>query len=128
MGTNFYWADTGEHIGKRSAAGWYCWACEKRVDDHRAGCSSCGAKPETSPLEGAVGVELGFAKPKRVRPAAGVTVACRFTWAVRPDARPPHGARRVRDEYDDEMSGAEFCAMVKACVAYEGELYGVVFF
>ena len=33
MGTNFYIIDKdqeyseGRHIGKRSAAGWYCWDC-----------------------------------------------------------------------------------------------------
>jgi len=28
MGTNFYFS-SGGHIGKRSAAGWYCWDCKQ---------------------------------------------------------------------------------------------------
>lgn len=28
MGTNFYFSNGG-HIGKRSAAGWYCWDCKQ---------------------------------------------------------------------------------------------------
>lgn len=29
MGTNFYF--NGQHVGKRSAAGWYCWDCHKTL-------------------------------------------------------------------------------------------------
>src|SRR5437879_5718682 len=99
MGTNFYWRTaatllpTGEdvpedsddpriHIGKRSAAGPYCWDCDQTlckdgIDGIHQGksgwypaCPRCGKEPlkEPSLARGAAAIELGFAKPEVRRP------------------------------------------------------------
>lgn len=139
MGTNFYWYDPEKdntygddpaaHIGKRSAAGSYCWDCgitlckhgEAGIHYHEGGdafhktCPRCGASKEVEKIdEGSVGVELGFAKPNPVRPK-GVTSCASFTWAQHPDdvcQRIIEGASVV-DEYGRIMPGEEFLIMLE---------------
>lgn len=103
MGTNFYVAghrgddDPTFHIGKRSAAGAYCWDCGKTLclggekaihfDTHEWAktCPSCGKGRDKDSLEtSAAGRELGF---NRSEPAAktGVRSACSFMWAMDPE-------------------------------------------
>jgi hypothetical protein len=98
MGTNFYVAghrgdDPHFHVGKRSAAGWYCWDCrrtlciEGEAKIHFGGrlagsCPSCGKEPEKESLEtSAAGRELGFNKSEPGK-LVGVRSACSFTWAM----------------------------------------------
>ena len=157
MGTNFYWKalivreavkqrlqgeeatetddmDPRFHIGKRSAAGLYCWDCNQTLC--AAGvtkihytpskwlkcCPKCGARrqPESLTSPGPVGVELGFAKPRIQRPQ-GVRGCSSFTWAQDPcdfirlarklgDDNP----EAIADEYGREMSVRDFRQMLKA--------------
>jgi len=147
MGTNFYWdveqgisADPTVHIGKRSAAGAYCWDCgltlcklgTSRVHgnvvwhDGKRGpwrwheeCPECGQKPVEEGLDaGPAAVELGFAEPRKERPT-GVRGCSSFTWSQDPDRvrekclKRPHVVLIV-DEYGRKMTGREFGEMLDA--------------
>lgn len=166
MGTNFYWAavrsetDHGEtpsppthivfadgerrdlrhegrHIGKRSAAGLYCWDCDLTLCREgngaihygsatwHAACPKCGStKIEPGSLsKGPAAVELGFAEPNGERPR-GVEGTSSFSWAI-----DPHEARRicesygervcVVDEYGRTLTGLEFLRMLRCNCAIE---------
>jgi len=154
MGTNFYWhvqrpqfpsfvLPTGEtadvtvsvsgptHIGKRSAAGLYCWDCRVTLcrggeacihwgDGFYGACPGCGATPvaEDGLRAGPAAVELGFAKPLGDKPS-GVRGCSSFTWATEPDkVRAACEAHTedviVENEYGDTMTGAEFLRMLDA--------------
>lgn len=129
MGTNFYIDDI--HIGKRSAAGYYCWDCEQTlcIEGEQAihsgnqtwyvKCPKCGEEiMEEDFNESAAGRELGFNKsePKR---KTGVRTCSSFTWAL-----PPHKLERVRgkgkqprivDEYAKGYSWDEFQSVLQEC-------------
>lgn len=144
MGTNFYWKpndegmlpaglgtleqhpsedDPARHIGKRSAAGAYCYDCGVPLiesppsrfagnfgrwsPDHIHGghaqrldaCPDCGGTVKQEDLRDpgcAVGIELGFAKPLGKRPR-GVGSASSFSWAQEP-ARVILACRQWPDE------------------------------
>jgi hypothetical protein len=155
MGTNFYWAiekavlptgvrlsqvndhsDPLVHIGKRSAAGIYCWDCGLTLclDGERAihsgdarwsdACPKCGAKQpsptysENPILAGPVGVELGFSSPRTARPT-GVRGAASFSWAQDPVlvegyCRRHPRQKAIKDEYDRKLTCAEFLTMLEA--------------
>jgi len=100
MGTNFYVRgfrhsdDPEHHLGKRSAAGRYCWDCrvtlcmggEEAIHYGRSEwydeCPKCGAKPNQEPLEeSSAGRELGFNKSKPVG-KTGVKTCASFSWAM----------------------------------------------
>lgn len=105
MGTNFYLRghrgddDPKFHIGKRSAAGLYCWDCRLTLCPggeaavHSGGfddppwptvCPRCGASKSDEPLDkSAAGRELGF---NTSPPAAkrGVASCCSWTYAMGP--------------------------------------------
>lgn len=116
MGTNFYFAtkDNNEyrHIGKRSAAGLYCWDCGvtlcstiiNHVDIftgniknlygtdavHHSGafwldkCPLCYSKETEEPItKSAPGRELGF-NTSAPRKKSGVSTCCSFLWAISP--------------------------------------------
>lgn len=126
MGTNFYWikneeghlpggitgeAEFLEHIGKRSAAGQYCWDCGvplvepgRRSDGYgqvfvsddvvhggkprATKCPVCWKEPDPKRTDlrtpgNPAGVELGFAAPLQQRPS-GVCGASSFLWAQEP--------------------------------------------
>lgn len=127
MGTNFYLADTGEHVGKRSAAGPYCWDCgvtliaqgERRIHSEHAtildACPRCGAKEQEKGYNAAL-VELGFAKPNE-EPLKGVHTASSFTWAQKPETiialcMASEKLELVQSEYGDTYSGPEFLRML----------------
>lgn len=138
MSTTFHWAyegatvtlPTGEvvdlaldstdprvHIGKRSAAVWYCYSCNLTLCrggesgiHHGKGfhdaCPSCGGTPNRS------------AQPEDVRPT-GVAGACSFSWAQEPDAVRRTCEERadeeiVVDEYGRQYTGRAFLAMLDA--------------
>ena len=107
MGTNFYWRAPGYespcdgdeptgHIGKRSAAGAYCWDCgvslchggNTRVHTVRGfydACPQCGAeRVKETMCSGAAGRELGFNKSEPA-PKKGVRSCSSFSWAMDPE-------------------------------------------
>jgi len=107
MGTNFYinglpgvsMDDPRTHIGKRSAAGMYCWDCKRtlcktgeadiHVTDPRDNkwsevCLSCGKGRAKESLEDSTaGRELGFNK-NTPTVKSGVRSCSSFTWAQEP--------------------------------------------
>jgi len=157
MGTNFYWVmrpsgkgdgsvvlPTGEilefwpedrddpriHIGKRNAAGFYCWDCGMTLcaqgehGAHEDGakwhaiCPKCGKNPTPRATGNPVEVELGFSNPRAERPN-GVCGCHSFSWAHSPqdtrrfcEARP--NEKIVEDGYGREYTGSEFLAMLAA--------------
>lgn len=154
MGTNFYWhapgaeftLPTGEtvfsgvdrdtmqmHIGKRSAAGLYCWDCGVTLraggesEIHRSTgesgwhkrCPKCGAEPVNEGLKaGPAAVELGFAKPRIERPK-GVRGCSSFTWQQDPEevkaaCRKFSDKQIIEDEYHRLYTGQEFLDMIES--------------
>ena len=103
MGCNFYVRgykrddDPETHIGKRSAAGLYCWDCkltlciggEAKIHEgnsrwHKK-CPKCGKEPIKEGFENSAGGrELGFntAKPA---PKTGAASCSSFSWAMKPE-------------------------------------------
>jgi|GEM_PF-2257781 len=152
MGTNFYWKtnipatvrtvagaeldvsfdmdDPQVHIGKRSAAGAYCWDCkrtlcaggESRVhhgDPMLEACPGCGKRPDKRGWATTGGVELGFAKPEDVV-RKGVGSCSSFGWAqdpvkVRKICLDHRNVAVVVDEYDRDYTGAEFLKLLEWC-------------
>ena len=118
------------HIGKRSAAGAYCWDCrltlcrdgEARIHFQNSGfhksCPRCHKQPPKPSWEQGNGaaVELGFAKPNKQRPS-GVTYVSSFSWAQDPKsvlaACKNNYTACVEDEYGKVYSGQEFVAMLE---------------
>ena len=138
MGTNFYYTPLGEeelHIGKRSAAGLYCWDCNitlciggtekvhmtRGIEDWYTSCPVCGQKPKKESFaEGSVGRELGFNKsPPKKR--TGVCTCSSFTWAVVPTfltlncVIQHHFFYKIKDEYRTVYSLQEFLNILKEC-------------
>jgi hypothetical protein len=147
MGTNFYGIDkrTGErvHIGKRSAAGLYCWDCrltlckdgEESVHHSRPlanrlvhqtfgntnaftkwykACPLCHKKPVDETLDkSAAGRELGF-NDSKPKAKKGVATCCSFTWAIQPEALALH-IRYVQDEYGRRYNQKAFVAVLCEC-------------
>lgn len=140
MGTNFYWhVPPGEsslelrdlHIGKRSAAGLFCWDCEVTLceggpDGIHTGrygmldrCPKCGQLPTPHKgMSGPAAVELGFAKASVERPG-GVSGTSSFSWAEDPEhvgaicEKTPDDVL-VEDEYGRLLTGRQFLDMLKA--------------
>lgn len=128
MGTNFYIKghrnsdDPRYHIGKRSAAGLYCWDCgvtlckggESRVhygDGFFDKCPNCGKGREEEPLsESSAGRELGFNHSKPVK-KTGVQSCSSFTWA-----RDLGRIRCIVDEYGRAYTREEFHKMLLECL------------
>ncbi len=152
MGTNYYWRTsldrldpitlpTGDvielaeildrcdpriHIGKRSGAGRYCWACRQTLcPDGDTGvhqgipigkwhitCPTCGKRPVISTTPRAAGA----GRPLSTLPT--YTTACSFSWAQDPSKvrdicdRNPF-APIVVDEEDTEMECSDFLKMLK---------------
>lgn len=124
MGTNFY-TMKGEHIGKRSAAGWYCWDCDitmvvgglKNVhgsfhNQQYERCPQCGKERNKEDWKDTTaGRELGFNNqpPKR---KTGVATCCSFSWAMVPDDI--YRLRKMKDEYGRVYTRKEFVDSVLA--------------
>jgi hypothetical protein len=144
MGTNFFvrgWKSTDRmdpkfHIGKRSAAGLWCWDCgvtlnklgdrgvhhSCQVIGHDAfcncgwykSCPKCGKKPVNEGLShSSAGRELGFNhdQPKK---KTGVQSCSSFSWCMDPEV---FLKKRVTiwNEYGDNFSRDEFLAILKEC-------------
>jgi hypothetical protein len=140
MGTNFYLikkqscdhcgrkAEEGPHVGKRSAAGLFCYACKLSlcVDGNEAvhrghtawakACRNCGAEPVKDDNASGM-VELGFAKPRTDKPS-DVRSAASFTWAADPvetrNMLRGQTEALIIDEYGRTYSGVEFLAIIDA--------------
>lgn len=133
MGTNFYTL-TGRHIGKRSAAGLYCWDCKMTL--RRGGeslvhhsdygpfefkgrdmewfekCTKCGGSPRSEGIsEGALGRELGFNKTPYEK-KTGVSSCSSFSWAIDPKTLKSY---IIKDEYGRRFTRAEFFQMLEEC-------------
>jgi hypothetical protein len=125
MGTNFYDA-SNEHIGKRSAAGMWCWDCSATLciggtssvhsghGNWLSACPKCGATKIDETLDdSAVGRELGF---NEAPPASktGVRSCSSFTWAMHPSMI--SGASVfVKDEYGRAYTAEEFKNVLDEC-------------
>ena len=143
MGTNFYQVASEDekctyenHIGKRSAAGHYCWDCrqtlcadgESRV--HHANtpdsdydvsmrktkwfdcCPSCGEKKqEGSQIPNAAMLELGFREQKLSGESKGVRTVCSFLWACH--LYEIDETKLVKNEYGDVISFEDFRKMLE---------------
>jgi hypothetical protein len=152
VGTNFYWIEPtptcphchetigeprrGAHIGKRSAAGHFCWDCgvvlntAGNVGIHSGNGTPLDACPKCNKSyvpekfgKGASGVELGFAKPRDERPT-GIASTASWTWAqpaeeVRARCEASMDVVILRDEYGRDMTGREFLTMLRANIGIE---------
>jgi hypothetical protein len=141
MGTNFYFdKDHSEHIGKRSAAGLYCWDCcitlckggiEKihfsENQEWFDACPCCGKVYEKEGLrEGnAAGIELGFSKPV-LRRKKGVSSVSSFTWDIHPGLVMKRclAREKVWDEYGQSYSGKRFLTLIKNTCPVQYSLIG----
>jgi len=134
MGTNFYLgkknidnSDPEYHIGKRSAAGMYCWDCKRSLCKHGAGrvhysdynewydsCPQCGKKSKGEPIEkSTVGRELGFNETKPGK-KTGVASCSSFTWAMPPE-RFESRRHHIYDEYGRRFTRKEFDKILEEC-------------
>ena len=124
MGCNFYMLN-GKHIGKRSAAGGYCWDCQitlcKQGENgiHKSKstwyhwCPKCGKKSVEETLEtSSAGRELGFnvLEPKKKK---GVASCSSFSWDVKPEKI--NRLRFVKDEYRRKYRKEQFLAVLEEC-------------
>ena len=127
MGTNFYTL-TGTHIGKRSAAGMYCFDCGvslciagwKRVhhssgpQDWYSRCPKCGKEPEKEDLDiSSAGLELGFNK-NPCQEKTGVKSCSSFTWAMEPSKFKKHLLPVIKYEYDRKYTKQLFLEMLNS--------------
>lgn len=106
MGTNYY--INGIHIGKRSAAGPFCWDCRVSLSKDRRGphygeemfekCPKCG-KENSKDNSAAMRELFGDANGETKR--EGVTSCSSFSWAVHP-YEIPEG--KLMSEYDEEAN------------------------
>lgn len=102
MSTNYYYRETRnsekKHVGKRWAAGSYCWDCKLPVEGP-GDCPRCGEKRVK---------DYDLHKEKK-----GVTGVCGFCWAVHPAEL--ISVPYFENEYGEVMTGDEFWKMVSIC-------------
>ncbi len=140
MGTNFYTL-TGEHIGKRSAAGVYCFDCNislcigglERVhyssspSDWYEKCPKCGKEVEKEDLDtSSVGLELGFNNnPSQKK--TGVRSCSSFTWAIEPSEFKKQLFSVIKDEYGREYTKQIFLEMLDSYPIHFTDIIGKEF-
>ncbi|MCK5641982.1 MAG: hypothetical protein KAJ19_14355 [Gammaproteobacteria bacterium] len=125
MGCNFYYGDPKIHIGKRSAAGLYCWDCgitlcksgERIIHSGQAqwheSCPNCGQRPIKEGLDNSsAGRELGFNKGPFIK-KTGVRSCSSFSWDIHLDGL--RNASLIVDEYGHEYSKRLFYSVLKEC-------------
>lgn len=127
------------HIGKRSAAGWYCWDCgitlcksgnEGVHRGHAAWYDHCPVCDLTIPTESlsvsSVGRELGF---NRLPPQKkiGVASCSSFNWAVLQTALEGLTGKCIDDEYEDQFTLAEFQEILVECPIQYFDMIGTAF-
>lgn len=135
MGTNFY-DQSGTHVGKRSAAGFYCWDCgvtlckagkdgvHNGISEWSDRCPKCKQpRAEESLKNSAMGVELGLDKNyQRKRKKKGVMSCSSFSWAV---SKIP--SCEISDEYGRAYSPKAFGDMLAGCPIQFTKLIGKEF-
>ena len=137
MGMNFYVFDKtspskrGAHIGKRSAAGVWCWDCKEEAAESKGVffCFFCGAKRsiKDKTMFSPAFRELGF---DRTTPRAreGIDGAGAFTWQLGSEGD-NLGATTVKEmeekvseikdfinEYDEHYAADQFKAVLSECL------------
>lgn len=158
MGTNFYWKAEGKvttptgtidvreffalvelrmdvrvHIGKRSAAGLYCWDCKQtlcRGGAHRIHFFATDKDKdwfEACPLCG-----QSRKDPKDATTHTGVEPCMSFTWAqdpamVRNFCEAHLKEPIMEDEYGQTLTGGEFLRMLKDCPIEYTDFVGTAF-
>ncbi len=151
MGCNFdINLDDGEttiHIGKRCAAGLYCWDCRLSlcrvgealvhhthpVDKYDEGpmwfkfCPKCGHYPDTESMsDSSVGRELGFNNNAREE-KHGVKSCASFTWALHPFEFKKYTTGKIHDEYGRFFTFEEFEDVLKECPIQFYTMIGIDF-
>ena len=131
----FFTDNYKSHIGKRSAAGYYCWDCkmtlkvggEERVHydgDWHDECPKCGASKDEETLDNSsAGRELGFNK-ENTSEHSGVRTVSSFNWAIDPDTLDDVLNEKTYNEYGDEFTKEEFKALISDCPIHYTELVG----
>lgn len=135
MGTNFYLIkhidddDPEYHVGKRSAAGMYCWNCGRTLckggksrihcdDEWYDKCPKCGQKPMKEDMsESSAGRELGFNRGKSKK-KKGVRSCSSFTWAMniyRVTQTCWPRKKVIEDEYGRKYTRKQFNDILKEC-------------
>lgn len=132
---NYYIGGTNTHIGKRSAAGFYCWECNMTL--HKGGfhgvhlgcvaqghspmcdcnwykkCPKCGRRPSKEDFpNNSVGRELGF-NTLPFKRKKGVRSCASFTWAIVKERLPIK--RKIVDEVGRKYSKEEFLQILEEC-------------
>lgn len=122
MGTNYYFKSDNKHIGKRSAAGLYCWTCNITLCKEGASmvhasnkeytkCPRCGAVPIKEGLfDSAAGKEL-FGNKKALTKKSGVSSCSSFSWAITYDEFNKRSGT-ILDEYGDKYTKKQFIKQV----------------
>ncbi len=149
MGTNYYIRgrvddDYEGHIGKRSAAGLYCFDCDLHLGcgSKTQRCHQCGlVHVQQHKMTGPVAVELGFEKPSPL-PTSGVHGCSKFTWDMHraevstaieaakgacPTCERKHddAAKVIENEYGDLFTFDEFMEkVVEACAVQSTDSIG----
>ena len=125
MGTNFYTLK-GKHLGKRSAAGPYCWDCQRTLckegnskvhydNQWFDSCPKCGKKPiKESLTQSTGGRELGFNKSKP-KLKTGVSSCSSFSWALLPSKFWGSKIANVKDEYGRRFTRKQFGDILQEC-------------
>ncbi len=142
MGTNFYLmrgvkvpsSNTIKHIGKRSAAGIYCWDCGVSLASSslrllHSSVNECGYPLESCPICGktkdkedlsnnSAGRELGFNKSDPMR-KKGVKSVSSFLWAVPAEwfynKFCVTNKKIIKNEYGDKYTYIEFLCILREC-------------
>lgn len=120
MGTNFYWDEKHrQHIGKRSAAGIWCWDCGCVVEYKitHIECPSCHKKYQPYSEDfttNSVGRELGLnTNPPKKK--TGLASCSSFTWAITPEAFKASKRRKIYDEYHRIYTRQDFKNVLEEC-------------
>jgi len=142
MGTNFYTL-SGKHIGKRSAAGQYCWNCNVTLckggkeNVHSSGgfvvtssnsifdyikhiktlwydkCPKCNKEEGVEPLHEGASGRELGFNKEPFKVKSGVTSCSSFTWDVDPITL--KRLKYVKSEYGEKLTINEFYDMLKEC-------------
>lgn len=133
MGTNYYLVSDGRHVGKRSAAGMYCWDCKEilhadnETSDGKYQCPMCSEIESDEGWNSSVGRELGFNNEKPHR-KSGVASCSSFAWDIDPllitylfDTK---RKKIIVDEYGRKFTAAQFNAILEECPIVEYDSIG----
>jgi|SRR5688572_7195173 len=122
MGTNFYTLK-GKHIGKRSAAGLYCWNCnttlckegEENVHHSFGYKSSDDGENVLESLNDYINhiSQFWYDKCPKCHEKTGVSPCSSFSWDVNPSKISK--LKYVKSEYGEKMTKEDFLNMLDGC-------------